>query len=900
MNKSGSGKVDIGDFGSGDWETLDITGVFGSIIWNEKVLFHARIYNGVSYDVDVEIEVRFDSDDNDFFDAIAKFPILKVKADGGSKTNSFNVTSSRIDGIQSDMSYGRVQLALRHRSQTTPWVALMCGPDDYIRVPFTPQYPRARAGNDRTVTVNDTISFDASSSYDPNGDDISYKWDFDLSDGLDWDSTEAVSSHVFNVSGTYTVTLNVSDSTYHSYDTVHVEVIEEMPPVARAGDDLTVQRSEIITLNGTLSSDPNGDTLTYHWDFGDESDAEGSVVSHSYDEPGEYIVNLTVSDALFESSDELTVTVMYNQPPVARINMIGKIGLGVSLTFSGVDSYDPEGEKIVSFTWDFGNGTELNGSVVSHKFDTPGNKTVKLLVSDGEDEGLAYLNISIPENQPPIANAGVDFEQYTGKKINFDGSGSADPEGLELTYYWDFGDGSEGMGKTAEYSYTKEGSFKVLLRVTDPFGGSDTDIINATIYDSIIFKPETVEISENYSSQDGVKQGSFNTEWNYDDPDNPREVVKPYGGMRFYMLEPFPDYIYNISVEVSGQQKIDFLLLDADNYNKYIGDFEKGKSEFINTIDNGTILDADSIVFQYNGSGRVYFVVDNNAKIFGGAEPVGRVYYNVTILMWENSKGSGEVIDPKNDDPKGESGKESRSLDAILLDLGFYSLFVIQVLVIFGVIAFVVYRLVNDRKKKVEPALLSQPYNFGASSGSKTDTEVYKDIRYNLGALIFTPIFILLLGLVGLIIAVAGLTWEAIFLMIIVDMGIIMMFLYFRRIITINSTQLSIIYGAGIKQINLPLDKIRSYDLLKASFHERYRRRRYYSWRLKTNAPGFKFIFRSDGLETLVIRMNNGKKYNIWTDEAPEFIRGMKEGKGAYYVGNIEVEVREGARLGLR
>jgi len=56
-NRSGSGTVDIGEYGSGTWELLDVSGVIGSIIWDEKVLFHARIMNGVAYDVDLEVEV---------------------------------------------------------------------------------------------------------------------------------------------------------------------------------------------------------------------------------------------------------------------------------------------------------------------------------------------------------------------------------------------------------------------------------------------------------------------------------------------------------------------------------------------------------------------------------------------------------------------------------------------------------------------------------------------------------------------------------------------------------------------------------------------------------------------------------------------------------------------------
>jgi PKD repeat protein len=67
--------------------------------------------------------------------------------------------------------------------------------------------------------------------------------------------------------------------------------------------------------------------------------------------------------------------------------------------------------------------------------------------------------------------------------VNFDGTGSSDPEGKPLTYSWDVkGDGTFGdaTGSTASYTYTTSGVYHPSLRVTDDQGASDTTSITIT------------------------------------------------------------------------------------------------------------------------------------------------------------------------------------------------------------------------------------------------------------------------------------------------------------------------------------------------------------------------------------------------------------------------------------
>ena len=82
----------------------------------------------------------------------------------------------------------------------------------------------------------------------------------------------------------------------------------------------------------------------------------------------------------------------------------------------------------------------------------------------------------------PIAAAGKDIVTIEGCAISFDGSRSSDNFGVK-EYLWDFGDGTTGMGKISEHTYSAAGTYTVTLTVTDESGNSSTDTLTATVYD---------------------------------------------------------------------------------------------------------------------------------------------------------------------------------------------------------------------------------------------------------------------------------------------------------------------------------------------------------------------------------------------------------------------------------
>lgn len=114
-----------------------------------------------------------------------------------------------------------------------------------------------------------------------------------------------------------------------------------------------------VRLLGEESVDPQGLALLHSWDFGDGTLGEGAAVTHVYDEAGEYLVRLTVTNAAGLSDDDtlaLTVSAIDRAPTVALRAPASGI-LGEDVAFQAFAS-DPEGSALV-YDWDFGDGSTL-------------------------------------------------------------------------------------------------------------------------------------------------------------------------------------------------------------------------------------------------------------------------------------------------------------------------------------------------------------------------------------------------------------------------------------------------------------------------------------------------------------------------------------------------------------
>jgi hypothetical protein len=102
--------------------------------------------------------------------------------------------------------------------------------------------------------------------------------------------------------------------------------------------------------------------------------------------------------------------------------------------------------------------------------------------SEGNDILHVVSNGTFTVNTPPIADAGLDQVVLVNETMQFNASGSYDPDGEIVSYYWDFDDGTNATGVTPTHNYTVNGTFIVTLNVTDNYNAMDEDICNVTAY----------------------------------------------------------------------------------------------------------------------------------------------------------------------------------------------------------------------------------------------------------------------------------------------------------------------------------------------------------------------------------------------------------------------------------
>ncbi|WP_025615215.1 PKD domain-containing protein [Cellulophaga baltica] len=372
-----------------------------------------------------------------------------------------------------------------------------------VTVPSANQAPTAITTSDVTSGAPSlVVQFTGDTSSDPDtGDTLTYAWDF--GDGNT--ATTANPSHTFTTAGTYTVTLTVTDDgtpVLTSTDTITIIVTDanQAPTAVATSDILAGEVSLDVQFTGDTSTDPDtGDVLTYAWDFGDGSTATTANPSHTFTTAGTYNVTLTVTDdgtpALSSSEATITITVNApaNQAPTAiATSDINSGEASLDVQFTGDTSTDPDTGDVLTYAWDFGDGSTATSANPAHTFTTAGTYDVTLTVTDdgtpamSSSEVTITITVTTPANQAPTAVASSDISSgNVSLEVRFTGDTSSDPDtGDILTYSWDFGDGSTATTANPSHTFTTAGTYDVTLTVTDdgtPALSSSEVIITITV-----------------------------------------------------------------------------------------------------------------------------------------------------------------------------------------------------------------------------------------------------------------------------------------------------------------------------------------------------------------------------------------------------------------------------------
>jgi PKD repeat protein len=288
--------------------------------------------------------------------------------------------------------------------------------DEFIVVINFPPVPVARikdgSYSETGQLYSDTaVYFDGSDSYDPNGDEINFTWDF----GDQCPMTFGVDPvHYYKTPGVYTVKLLVSDGDHISSPFKLIVTIKEEPLPPTAIIKLSTFQTLTYTdvwFDASGSYDPDGyyydptdptsfakDIVKYYWDFGDGNHSNEINITHAYARDGVYTITLTIRDKAGISSTNTEYTLeVKNRIPIADPGPDRIVNAGESILFSGAGSWDPDG-VVVKYLWNLGDGTEPlwnDDTNTKHTYTEPGKYYVTLQVVDDNGDVSEGASITV-------------------------------------------------------------------------------------------------------------------------------------------------------------------------------------------------------------------------------------------------------------------------------------------------------------------------------------------------------------------------------------------------------------------------------------------------------------------------------------------------------------------------
>jgi PKD repeat protein len=242
------------------------------------------------------------------------------------------------------------------------------------------------------------------------------------------------------------------------------------------------------TTNAGVSCGPS---CSYAWNFGDGTTSAGISTTHAFRTVATFPVTLTATDAR-GASTVLTrsVTVAAPTPPVASFTISptpAPTNVDVFFNASQSRAAGP-GRTIVSYAWNFGDGSTASGVTASHRYSGAGVFTVMLtVIDDAQATTQVTQNLTVGSNASQ-ANAALTATPSSGKpgqRVVFDASATTASTGATIvSYKFDFGDNGPQETSAApiqSHVYPVVGVFVASVEVTDSNGKTSTRTVTITI-----------------------------------------------------------------------------------------------------------------------------------------------------------------------------------------------------------------------------------------------------------------------------------------------------------------------------------------------------------------------------------------------------------------------------------
>lgn len=347
---------------------------------------------------------------------------LPITFDGGGSTDDFGIVAYRWDFGDGGTNTGPVVThAYSSRGaflvSLTVWDAAGQVGTDSLTIAVLNRVPTADAGPDQNDTKNSPVALIGTASSDPDVDPLLYNWTQSAGPvpvALTGPGT-VTPSFTATIAGTYTFNLTVDDGLGGTdSDDVTVTVVNRAPTADAGPDQVGRLRNALVTLDGTGSSDPDGDSLTLYWTqtAGPAitlAGADTATPSFTPAAAGIYTFQLEVDDGCGGNATDTVSVTLINRAPIADAGANSTVLVGDLVTLNATASTDPDGDDL-AYSWTVSpGGVTLSSTTVATPTFTPtaaGTWNFTLRVDDGSggnDTATVTITVEAPPVPPPTA-----------------------------------------------------------------------------------------------------------------------------------------------------------------------------------------------------------------------------------------------------------------------------------------------------------------------------------------------------------------------------------------------------------------------------------------------------------------------------------------------------------------
>jgi len=379
--------------------------------------------------------------------------------------------------------------------------------DDAVTITVKPAGsgpPIANAGPDVTIELGHSVTLNAMASTDDQRI-VVYHWS--VVSEPPGSSIVVQDAAIQNITpqyeGPYDLSLTVKDNDNLwslQADQMRITVLpKNLPPVAQIDspdDNAVFLSTDVVSFDGSGSSDPEGKDITMHWTSDRDGDLGTQATFTKNLTIGKHLLTLSVTDDHNQTvTVSVSIEVKLDTLPTAVLTAKPLIILkGETVKFDGTGSTDKEG-AVDELLFDFGDASTATWSQAksaSHIYTKAGHFNATLRAKDAKGQiGPLSAPILITVNERPTAAITADLATVDiNKVVTFGANGSSDIDGTVKSYYFDFGDGSNSGWinvPTATKTYTVAGQFTVQLKVKDDLG---YESINTASVNVLAVKPK--------------------------------------------------------------------------------------------------------------------------------------------------------------------------------------------------------------------------------------------------------------------------------------------------------------------------------------------------------------------------------------------------------------------------